>query len=105
MTRVLILGALVAIVCGALLGFTLAYGQWMFSIGALILGIGGATVVALAAPEPEPALAPVTLAGPVVRPIIELDDEPEIPEPAAAETITPVPAIVPLEPDRIPHAA
>ncbi|GAB3158915.1 hypothetical protein GCM10027059_04410 [Myceligenerans halotolerans] len=113
MTRVLALGTIVAIGCGALLGLTLAYGQWMLAIGALILGVGGAAVVALIAPEPTPAIAPVTLSGPVVRPTIELDDESDdelVAAPASdenPETISaPAPALLPLDRDRtIPSAA
>ncbi|MBE1874402.1 hypothetical protein [Myceligenerans pegani] len=117
MTRVFALGTIVAIGCGVLLGLTLAYGQWMLAIGALILGVGGATVVALAAPEPEPAMAPVTLGGPVVRPTIELDDEADdaldaapasgsTSETAPETAPAPVPALLPLDQDRsIPSAA
>lgn len=113
MTRALALGTIVAIACGVLLGLTLAYGQWMLAIGALILGVGGAAVVALTVPEPEPTIAPVTLGGPVVRPTIELDDELDDEldvAPASDETPatipTPAPALLPLDQDRtIPSAA
>lgn len=110
MSRVLVLGMCIAIGCGALLGITLAYEQWVFAMGALILGVGSASVVALASPEPVPAVMPVTLGGPVVRPTIELDDELEEtePEPADAPAAGPAPrpVLVPLDPDRtVPTAA
>lgn len=108
MTRVITLGTFVAFGCGALLGLTLAYGQWMLAIGALILGVGGATAVALAAPEPSPPLAPVTLGGPVVRPTIEVDDDAAGPEPAGAPepATSRTPAMLPLDPGRpVPNAA
>lgn len=110
MFRVFALGTFVAIVCGALLGTALANGQWVFAMGALILGVGTAGAVAVASPDPVPVPAPVTLGGPVVRPTIELDDEPESLEPEAPEPepepATPVsvpapsPVLLPLDPDR-----
>ncbi|MBO0609677.1 hypothetical protein [Myceligenerans salitolerans] len=110
MTRVLALGTIVAIGCGVLLGLTLAYGQWMLAAGALLLGVGGATVVALTVPEPAPTIAPVTLSGPVVRPTVELEDEfDELDTPAATDETpvpAPAPALLALDRDRtIPHAA
>lgn len=109
MTRVITLGTIVSIACGAVLGLTLAYGQWMLAVGALILGVGGAMAVALTTPEPAPAFVPVTLGGPVVRPTIESDAEPTTP-PGPDRTPYEIPASPPgllaADPDRtIPNAA
>ncbi|GAA1865578.1 hypothetical protein [Myceligenerans crystallogenes] len=97
MIRVLVLGTIVAIGCGVLLGATVAYEQWVFAMGALILGVGGASVVALAGTEPVPAVAPVILSGPVVSPTVELEEDPEAPdpetEPDTAPTREPAPVL------------
>lgn len=110
MSRVLVLGICVAIGCGALLGVTLAYGHWMFAMVALVLGVGSASVVALASPEPARTAMPVTLGGPVVCPTIELEAEPDDadPQPVPAPVTRPVPqpVLLPLDPDRtVPTAA
>lgn len=111
MTRVLVLGTIVAIACGALLGATIAYEQWIFAMGALILGVGGASVVALASPEPVTTAAPVILGGPVVNPTVELADEVDEPEPEPAVEPRPAPApepavVLQLNPDTpLPTAA
>jgi membrane protein implicated in regulation of membrane protease activity len=89
MTRVLVLGSIVAVGCGALLGITLAYQLVPLAVLVVLLGLAGTFAVARATPEPAPALrAPVTLGGPLARPVEEEEDEDEE---SAAE---PVPAPV-----------
>lgn len=88
MTRVLVMGSIVAVVCGALLGLTLAYQLLPLAVLAVLLGLAGTFVVARATPEPAPALrAPVTLGGPLARPA-ENEDEDE--EPAGEPVQAPV---------------
>ncbi|MFI9485218.1 hypothetical protein ACIG47_02400 [Promicromonospora sp. NPDC052451] len=84
MTRVLVMGSIVAVGCGALLGLTLAYQLVPLAVLAVLLGLAGTLVVARATPEPVPVLrAQVTLGGPLARPA-ENDDEDEE---AAAEPV------------------
>ncbi|MCP2263438.1 hypothetical protein ACFQHV_22710 [Promicromonospora thailandica] len=88
MTRVLVLGSIVAVGCGALLGVALAYQLVPFTVLAVLLGLVGTVVVARATPEPAPVLrAPVTLGGPLARPS---EDEHEDEETAAEPVQAPV---------------
>ncbi|GAB2463942.1 hypothetical protein GCM10027063_01580 [Promicromonospora xylanilytica] len=92
MTRVLILGSIIAVVCGALLGFTVAYQLTPLAVLAALLGLAGTLLVVRAIPEPtaEPG-APVTLGGPLARPVE--DDEPvDEPLPAPVQQL-PVPTV------------
>lgn len=92
MTRVLVLGSIVAVGCGALLGLTLAYQLVPLAVLAVLLGLAGTFAVVRATPEPAPDLrASVTLGGPLARPVEEDTDEEATDEEAAA---APVPAHV-----------
>lgn len=92
MTRVLALGSIVAVACGALLGFTVAYQLVPLAVLAALLGLVGTFVVVRATPEPAPALdAPVTLGGSLARPVADLEDVDTEDEESADE---PVPAPV-----------
>lgn len=76
MTRVLVLGSIVAVGCGVLLGLTLAYQLVPLTVLAVLLGLAGTFIVVRATPEPAPQLrAPVTLGGPLARPVEEEDEE------------------------------
>lgn len=89
MTRVLILGSIVAVGCGALLGLALAYQLVPLTVLAVLLGLAGTFVAVRATPEPAPQLrASVTLGGPLARPAE--DDVDEDGEPAAEPLPAPV---------------
>jgi len=93
MTRVLVLGSIVAVGCGVLLGLTLAYQLVPLTVLAVLLGLSGTFAVARATPEPAPQLrAPVTLGGPLARPVEE--DEELVPAPVQQLPV-PVAASVP----------
>ncbi|MEV0950077.1 hypothetical protein [Promicromonospora sp. NPDC050249] len=81
MTRVLVRGSAVAVGCGALLGFTVAYQLVPLAVLAALLGLAGTFFAVRATPEPttEPG-APVTLGGPLARGAD--DDEETTSEPA-----------------------
>jgi hypothetical protein len=68
MTRVLVRGSAVAVGCGALLGFTVAYQLVPLAVLAALLGLAGTFFAVRATPEPttEPG-DPVTLGGPLAR--------------------------------------
>lgn len=94
MTRVLVLGSIIAVVCGALLGFTAAYQLAPLAVLAALLGLAGTLLVVRAIPEPaaEPG-APVTLGGPLARPVEDEDEEPvDEPLPAPVQQL-PVPTV------------
>jgi hypothetical protein len=85
MTRVLVLGSIVAVGCGVLLGLTLAYQLVPLTVLAVLLGLAGTFAVVRATPEPAPLLrAPVTLGGPLARPVEEEEDEESAAEPVQA---------------------
>jgi hypothetical protein len=94
MTRVLVLGSIVAVGSGVLLGITLAYQLIPLMVLAVLLGLAGTLVVIRVTPEPAPQLgAPVTLGGPLARPV-EDEDEESAPEPVQAPVQQlPVPAV------------
>jgi hypothetical protein len=86
MTRVLVLGSIVAVGCGVLLGLTLAYQLVPLTVLAVLLGLAGTFAVVRATPEPAPLLrAPVTLGGPLARPVEEEEEEED--EESAAEPV------------------
>lgn len=92
MTRVLVLGSVVAVGCGVLLGLTLAYQLVPFTVLAVLLGLAGIFVVVRATPEPAAdQRAPVTLGGSLTRPAGE--DEEQSTQPAAAP-VQPLPVPV-----------
>ncbi|MEU4384787.1 hypothetical protein [Promicromonospora sp. NPDC023805] len=80
MTRVLVRGSAVAVGCGALLGFTVAYQLVPLAVLAALLGLAGTFFAVRATPEPatDPG-APVTLGGPLAR--AADDDEESTSEP------------------------
>lgn len=92
MTRVLVLGSVVAVVCGALLGFTIAYQLVPLTVLAVLLGLAGTFAAVRATPEPvtEPG-APVTLGGPLARPAGDEESADE-PVPAPVQQL-PVPVV------------
>jgi membrane protein implicated in regulation of membrane protease activity len=97
MTRVLVLGSIVAVGGGALLGLTLAYQLVPLAVLAVLLGLAGTFAVARVTPEPAPQLrVPVTLGGPLARPVDEDTEEDEEsaaePEPAPVQQL-PVPVV------------
>jgi hypothetical protein len=100
MTRVLVLGSIVAVGSGVLLGLTLAYQLAPLTVLVVLLGLAGTIAVARATPEPAPVLrAPVTLGGPLARPVDE-DEEPAAePVPAPVQQL-PVPVVA-----EVPDAA
>ncbi|MGI5189060.1 hypothetical protein ACQEVI_13045 [Promicromonospora sp. CA-289599] len=68
MTRVLVRGSAVAVGCGALLGFTVAYQLVPLTVLAALLGLAGTFFAVRATPEPATKQgAPVTLGGPLAR--------------------------------------
>jgi hypothetical protein len=76
MTRVIVLGSIVAIGGGALLGLTLAYQLIPLTVLAVLLGLAGTFAVIRTTPEPAPVLRePVTLGGPLARPADNEDEE------------------------------
>lgn len=84
MTRVLVLGSVVAVGGGALLGFTVAYQLAPLTVLAVLLGLAGIFAVLRAIPAPVTGLdVPVTLGGPLARPV-------ENEEPADEAGSTPV---------------
>ena len=87
MTRVLVLGFIVAVGCGALLGFTVAYQLVPLTVLAVLLGLAGIFLVVRATPEPvaEPR-APVTLGGPLARPA-ENEESADEPVPAPVQQL------------------
>jgi hypothetical protein len=96
MTRVLVRGSAVAIGCGALLGFAVAYQLVLLTVLAALLGLAGTFVAVRATPGPatEPG-DPVTLSGPIAR---AADDEESASEPVrdpAEQLSVPVVAAVP----------
>jgi hypothetical protein len=89
MTRVLILGSIVAVGSGVLLGLTLAYQLVPLTVLAVLLGVAGTFAVIRVTPEPAPQLrTSVTLGGPLARPVEE--DQSEDGEPAAEPVPAPV---------------
>ncbi|GAA4707060.1 hypothetical protein APR04_003744 [Promicromonospora umidemergens] len=102
MTRVLVLGSIIAVGCGALLGFTVAYQLVPLTVLAGLLGLAGTFLVVRATPEPtaQPG-APVTLGGPLARPADDqetADDQESADEPVPApvqQLPVPVVAAVP----------
>ncbi|MFC8799967.1 hypothetical protein ACFT2C_19705 [Promicromonospora sp. NPDC057138] len=94
MTRVLVVGSIVAVGCGALLGLALAYQFLPLTVLAILLGLAGTLAVARATPEPAPQLrAPITLSGPLAFPVVEEDEESAAePIPAPVQQL-PVPAV------------
>ncbi|WP_369370644.1 hypothetical protein AB1046_17885 [Promicromonospora sp. Populi] len=93
MTRVITLGSIVAVGGGALLGAALAYQLVPLTVLAALLGLAGTFVVVRAAPEPAlTPNAPITLGGPLARPVA--DEPPAHPlvaeEPATAAVPVPV---------------
>lgn len=99
MTRVLTLGSIVAVGCGALLGIALAYQLVPLTVLAVLLGLAGTFAVVRATPEPAQELrASVTLGGPLARPAEDDADEESAAEPAPApvqQLPAPVVAAVP----------
>lgn len=99
MTRALVLGSIVAVGCGTLLGLTLAYQLVPLAVLVGLLGLAGTFVVMRATPEPAPQLrAPVTLGGPLARPVDDDNDEESAAEPVPApvqQLPVPVVAAVP----------
>ncbi|WP_129782843.1 hypothetical protein [Promicromonospora panici] len=93
MTRVLVLGSIVAVGSGVLLGFTLAYQLIPLTVLAALLGLAGTFLVARATPEPVPELrVPVTLGGPLARPVEEDEESAAEPVPAPVQQL-PVPVV------------
>ncbi|MEU4363858.1 hypothetical protein [Promicromonospora sp. NPDC023987] len=92
MTRVLVLGSIIAVGCGALLGFTVAYQLVPLTVLAALLGLAGILLVVRAIPVPtgEPD-APVTLGGPLARPA-EDEESADEPVPAPVQQL-PVPVV------------
>jgi len=79
MTRVLVRGSAVAVGCGALLGFTVAYELVALAVLAALLGLAGTFFAVRATPEPATEQGdPVTLGGPLAR---AADDEESTNEP------------------------
>jgi hypothetical protein len=96
MTRVLVLGSIVAVGSGVLLGFTVAYQLVPLTVLAVLLGLAGILATVRATPEPATEQgAPVTLGGPLARTVDdeEADDEP-VPAPVQQLPV-PVVAAVP----------
>lgn len=82
MTRILVLGSIVAVGGGGLLGFALAYQVVPLTVLAVLIGLAGTFVVVRAVPEPTPDVrVPVTLSGHLVRPVKE---EPQVVQPIQA---------------------
>ena len=97
MTRVIVLGSIAAVGGGVLLGITLAYQLVPLAVLAALLGLAGTFAAVRATPEPEPALlrAPVTLGGPLARPVEDDEEEefaPELAVPAPVQQL-PVPVV------------
>lgn len=96
MTRVLVRGSAVAVGCGVLLGFTVAYQLVPLAVLAVLLGLAGTFFAVRATPGPaaEPG-DPVTLSGQLAPPG---DDEESASEPVQApveQLSVPVVASVP----------
>lgn len=95
MTRVLVLGSIVAVGCGTLLGLALAYQLVPLVVLAVLLGLAGTFAVVRATPEPVPgSRAPVTLGGALTRPAEEDEEPAEAAVPAPVQQL-PVVAAVP----------
>jgi hypothetical protein len=92
MTRVIVLGSIVAVGSGVFLGLTLAYQLVPLTVLAVLVGLAGTFAVMRVTPEPAPVLvAPVTLGGPLARPVV--DEEEPFTEPVAAPVQFPVPLV------------
>ena len=96
MTRVIVLGSIAAVGGGALLGITLAYQLVPLAVLAALLGLAGTFAAVRATPEPEPALlrAPVTLGGPLARPVEDDEEEEFATEPAVPAPVQQLPVPV-----------
>lgn len=93
MTRVTVLGSIVGVGGGALLGTALAYQLLPLSMLAVLLGLAGTLAVMRATPEPAPLLgAPVTLGGPLARPVEDEEESATEPVPAPVQQL-PVPVV------------
>jgi hypothetical protein len=93
MTRVLVLGSIVAVGCGALLGVALAYELVPLTVLAVLLGTAGTFVVLRMTPEPAAGPGdPVTLGGPLARPAEEDEESAAEPAEAPAQQL-PVPVV------------
>ncbi|MFC8600329.1 hypothetical protein [Isoptericola sp. NPDC057191] len=99
MRRVLVVGLVVGVVDGALLGASAALGWTWVAWAALLLGLGGAALAALATPPPRVARpATVTLGlplrdeQPAEQHVVEQGVEEPVAEPVPAAT---VPAVAP----------
>ena len=96
MTRVLILGSIVAVGGGVLLGLALAYQLVPLVVLAVLGGLAGTLAVVRATPDPAPVLrAPVTLGGPLAHPVEQEEPEPEAAATPVQELPVPVVAAVP----------
>lgn len=105
MTRVLVLGATVAVGGGLLVGTTLAYGLTLYAILAIVLALTGAAAVAFLTPDEDLEPAPVILTGPLARPVADDEEQAMAEEPAAPEVVAePVKLPVP-KPSATPAAA
>lgn len=97
MTRVLVRGSAVAVGCGVLLGFTVAYQLVPLAVLTALLGLAGTFFAVRATPGPatEPG-DPVTLNGPLARAADDDEESAGEPVPAPAEQLSvPVVAAVP----------
>jgi hypothetical protein len=97
MTRVLVLGSIVAVGCGVLLGFSAAHQLAPLAVLAVLLGLAGTLLVVREIPEPVTELdAPVTLGGALARPVADAENENEEsadePVPAPVQQL-PVPVV------------
>jgi len=93
MTRVLVMGSIVAVAGGVLLGTSLAYELVPLAVLAALLGLAGTFLVVRATPEPaDETLAPVTLGGSLTRPAGKDEESAAEPEPAPVQQL-PVPVV------------
>jgi hypothetical protein len=97
MRRVLVAGTAVALGDGSLLGVALALGWTGITVAAVVAGVAGAVLVALATPPPRPVVRPstVTLGVPLRVPVPEPDGGIE---PAVADVFEPTPQAAPTLP-------